>query len=334
MTLMEQEAREAPHAVARFLAANAGAAEKLGARLRQSNCRVVATSARGSSDHAAAYFKYLVEILLGVPVASVGASVVSVYGSKLQLADAMCITISQSGKSPDILAVQEAAKQSGALTVALINAEGAPAASLADISMPLKAGPEHSVAATKSFITSLVAGALIVAEWKQDKTLLKAIHDLPGHLAAAAAVDWPGFAGIDADGSSLYILGRGPAYPIAVETALKLKETCAIHAEPFSLAEIMHGPLELLDEGFPVFAYVQDDAAKQTSLAAIEKFRKLGAHVLYAGEGGFPVAPVGHPLLAPISMIQTAYLMIERKARSLGRNPDAPRRLKKVTETT
>lgn len=333
ISLMETEAREAPHAVARFLDTNSGKVAKLGAALRETSCSFAITSARGSSDHAASYFKYLAEIALGVPVASVGASVVSVYGSKLRVKGGLCLTISQSGKSPDILAVQAAAREAGAFTVSLVNAEAAPAAQQADLPLPLMAGPEQSVAATKSFITSLAASALIVAEWKQDREMIAAINALPQQLEKAASLSWPEFEGIKG-ATSLYILGRGPAYPIAVETALKLKETCAIHAEPFSLAEIMHGPLELVDAGFPVFAYVQDDAAKQSSLAALQKFRSMGAEVLHAGEGGLPVARVAHPLLQPIAMIQTSYLMIERAARSRGRNPDQPRSLKKVTETT
>ena len=161
MSHMEREAREAPEAVARFLDRNGKALVELGLKLRNAPPPMIITCGRGSSDNAAGYFKYLTEILLGVPCASVGASVVSVYDAPLKLKGGLCVTISQSGKSPDIVALQDAAKKAGALTVALVNTEDSPAAQNADICLTLHAGQELSVAATKSFIVSLVAGAAI-----------------------------------------------------------------------------------------------------------------------------------------------------------------------------
>ena len=179
---MRVEASEAPEAVARFLQHNGKALRELGQRLRKSDPPVVITSARGSSDHAAGYLKYLVEIALGIPCASVGASVASVYGAPLKVSNGLAVTISQSGKSPDIVALQEAAKASGALTVALVNVENSPAATTADVCLPLCAGPEQSVAATKTFIVSLVAAACVVAHWRNDAALLDAIQQLPDQL--------------------------------------------------------------------------------------------------------------------------------------------------------
>jgi glutamine---fructose-6-phosphate transaminase (isomerizing) len=333
MSHMEREAREAPEAVARFLERNGTAIAELGARLRLSPPPVVLTSARGSSDNAAGYFKYLAEILLGVPCASIGASVVSVYGGELRAKAAVCFTVSQSGKSPDIVALQKAARKAGALTVALVNVEDSPVARSADICLPLHAGAELSVAATKTFIVSAVAGAAIVAHWLNRPDLLAALARMPETLQAAARIAWPEMNGFAQDAESLYVLGRGPSLPIAAETALKLKETCAIHAEAHSFAEVMHGPWELMDAGFPVFAYSPDDASRANSLAAIEKMRMAGANVLAAGQGGLPHATSGEPFLDPISMIQTAYLAIEKLARARGRDPDRPRLLKKITET-
>jgi glutamine---fructose-6-phosphate transaminase (isomerizing) len=170
MSAMAREAAEAPEAVARFLARNDGALKMLGARLRQHPPPVILTSARGSSDHAAGYFKYLIEIMTGVPCCSMGASVVSVYGAKLAVKDAVCITISQSGMSPDIVALQAAARAAGAYTVALVNAEDSLVANRADLVLPLCAGPEKSVAATKSFIAACAASAAIAAHWRRPST--------------------------------------------------------------------------------------------------------------------------------------------------------------------
>ena len=333
MSHMAREAAEAPDATARFLDRNAVVLAELGARLRLSDPPVVLTSARGSSDNAAGYFKYLTEIMLGVPCASVGASVVSVYGGKLKARGSVALTISQSGKSPDIVALQEAAKAAGALTVALVNVADSPAALSADICLPLHAGEEKSVAATKSFIVSCVAGAAIVAHWLDDAALLSGVARMPETLLEAAKIEWPGFTGFVRGAGSLYVLGRGPSFPIAQETALKLKETCAIHAEAYSIAEVMHGPWELMEDGFPVLAYSPDDAARAITLEAVVKMRQAGAHVEVVGTGGLGFAPSGHPLLDPISMIQTGYLAIEKLAVALGRDPDRPRLLKKVTET-
>lgn len=330
---MAREAAEAPDAVARFLDCNAKTLSAIGARLRLKPPPVILTSARGSSDNAAGYFKYLTEIQTGVPCCSIGASVVSVYGATLQANNGFCLTVSQSGRSPDIVALQNAARRVGAFTVAVVNAEDSPAAQAADICLPLYAGDELSVAATKSFIVSLVAGAAIIAHWLADDQMLRAISDLPGHLAKAAMIEWPEVVVFAKTAESLYVVGRGPAFPIATETALKLKETCAIHAEAYSIAEVMHGPLELLDDGFPVLAYSPEDQSRASSIDALAKIRKTGAHVLVAELGGLPFERTENPLLDPISLIQTAYRFVEATAQAKGRDPDRPRSLKKVTET-
>jgi glutamine---fructose-6-phosphate transaminase (isomerizing) len=332
MSFMQQEAREAPDAVQRFLDHNAKTLVEIGRRLSALQPAVVLTSARGSSDHAAAYFKYLTEIMTGTPVASIGASVVSVYGAPLKIPNGLMVTISQSGKSPDIVALQEAARASGALTVAIVNVEGSPVADAADVCLPLQAGWEQSVAATKSFIVSLAASAALVAAWTQNAELTWAIKQLPQQLQEATQLAWPSFVEGLTGASSLYVLGRGPSLPIAAETALKLKETCALHAEAYSTAEVMHGPLELVEKGFPVLAYAQHDAARERTLAAVDRMRRAGAHVLVAGQD-LTCIKATHPLLEPILMVQTAYLAIEKLAVALGRNPDHPRLLRKVTET-
>ena len=291
------------------------------------------TSARGSSDNAASYLKYLTEILTGTPVASVGASVVSVYGAKLKVQNSLAVTISQSGQSPDIVALQQAARAAGALTIAIVNVEDSPAARAVDICLPLYAGPEKSVAATKSFIVSLVAGAALVAAWTRDEDLQRAIHELPQGLLDASNLQWPSLVQRVALAESLYVLGRGPSLPIAAETALKLKETCAIHAEAYSTAEVMHGPLELVENGFPVLVYAQHDAAREGTLQAVAQLRAAGADVMVAGTAELPTVRTAHPLLDPIVMMQSAYLAIEKVAVARGRNPDHPKLLKKVTET-
>jgi glutamine---fructose-6-phosphate transaminase (isomerizing) len=333
VTLMEQEARESPEAVQRFLDHNGNALAVLGKRLRALRPPFILTSARGSSDNAAGYLKYLAEIFMGLPCASVGASIASVYGAQLQAHHALAVTISQSGQSPDIVALQREARRAGAVTVALVNVEDSPVGLNADVCLPLQAGPEKSVAATKSFIVSLTAAAALIAHWMDDVTLKTAVAALPEQLAAASRLQWSAFEDLAAAADSLYILGRGPSLPIAAETALKLKETCGIHAEAYSVAEVMHGPLELVGVGFPILVYAQSDQSRPSTDVAIARLEKSGARVVMAGAGGLATVTPVHPLLEPILMIQSAYLAIEKVAQVKGRNPDQPRLLHKVTET-
>jgi glutamine---fructose-6-phosphate transaminase (isomerizing) len=332
MSLMQQEASAAPDVVAHFLDRNASTLAKLGARLRDLDPPVIVTSARGSSDHAAAYHNYLTEIVLGVPCASVGASVVSVYGAKLRAKGAVCLTISQSGQSPDIVAFQRAARHGGALTVALVNDETSPIAGDAEFVLPLCAGQERSVAATKSFIASVAGACAIVANWSNDTSLINALMAVPDCLHEALQIEWQAFARAMQTGRDLYVLGRGPSLPVAEEIALKLKETCAIHAEAHSTAEVMHGPLELVGAGFNILSLVPCDAAQKHSRQATIKLQDAGAQVFEVGSS-LPYAKTNHALLDPISIVQTAYMNIEKIALARGRDPDSPRHLRKVTET-
>jgi glutamine---fructose-6-phosphate transaminase (isomerizing) len=330
---MEREAREAPEAVARFLERNGHALQALGEQLRRSPPRCLVTSARGSSDHAASYLKYVCEIMTGTPVASIGPSVVSVYGAELKLRDLVLFSVSRSGRSPDLVKMQVAAKASGATAVAIVNTEESPIAQSADVALLLQAGAEVSVAATKSFIVSLVAAIAVMSEWKRDEQVKLCLQALPDSLRSACAVDWSNLIEKLKNVESLYVLGRGPSFPIAQEIALKLKETCAIHAEAYSTAEVLHGPLELVRRDFTVLSLIPADAAASLSLETGTRMRKAGAHLVEIGTAPFPFAKTGHPLLEPISIIQSFYLLIEALARARNRNPDQPAQLQKVTET-
>ena len=337
-TAMAQEIRQTPQIVSRFLAAEAASLAAIGARLRALDPCVVVTCARGSSDNASAYFKYLCEILLGVPVASVGPSIASIYKAPLKLKGAAVVSVSQSGKSPDIVALQASARTSGAFAIAVVNDAASPLALGADAVIPLHAGPEASVAATKSFLMSAVALAALVAEWRQDRPLLEALKGLPAAFDAAIAADWQEPLAQLAPAGSAYIVGRGPAFPIAQEAALKLKETAMLHAEPFSAAEVMHGPLQLVHAGFPVIAFRPEDAAFEAMGGAVERLRATGGHVLVVEKGAaqpgrLKFAPSTHPLLDPIVMLASFYDMTEKLARARGHDPDRPSRLNKITAT-
>lgn len=335
---MARETAEAPAAVARLLARQGVAIAALGRRLADMDPPVVVTCARGSSDHAAHYLKYLLETALGVPVASVGPSVASVYGMRLRLRGAVAVTISQSGRSPDLIAMQAAARQGGALCVALVNDTTGPVAEQADVVVPLSAGPETSVAATKSFLASCAAAAALVAAWAGDAALARALERLPEALRRALACDWAG-AAVLGESAGGYVVGRGPALAMAHEMALKAKEVAGRHAEAFSLAEVMHGPLQLVGPGFPVLALVPDDAALAANRDALVRLADTGGELLVASPlpglpgTALPAAGCGHGALDPLGMVLSFYRLVEGLARARGLDPDRPSRLAKVTRT-
>jgi glucosamine--fructose-6-phosphate aminotransferase (isomerizing) len=332
---MFAEAAEAPAAVARLLAANAGACATLGEMLRADPPAMVVTCARGSSDHAATYAKYLIETATGVPTSSAALSVSSLYDAIPKLDRALLLAISQSGRSPDLLATAEAAKKSGARVVALVNDETSPLAQLADVTLGLKAGPELSVAATKSYIAALAAIAQLVAAWTQDSELDAALATLPDTLGAAWGLDWSPAAADLKTATSLYVLGRGPGFAVAQEAALKFKETCGLHAEAFSAAEVKHGPMALVGQGFPVLIFAQHDQSEEGVLALAAQLAADGAQVLLAGGPAASQLPTlaAAPTLEPIVRIQQFYRLANALAVARGLNPDSPPHLKKVTET-
>ncbi len=332
-TRMFQEAAEAPQVVARLLAANRQSAHALGEELRAKPPRAVVTCARGSSDHAATYAKYLIETGTGVVTSSAALSVSSVYAAEPKLDGMLYLAISQSGKSPDLLAAVEAAKAGGALTVALVNDETSPLARLADRVLPLHAGPEISVAATKSYIAALAAIAQLVAAWTQDATLEAALDELPPILAKAWPLDWSQAAQRLKDARNLYVLARGVGFGVAQEAALKFKETCGLHAEAFSAAEVLHGPMALVKEDFPVLVFAQDDQSEEGVVGLARDLAARGADVMMAGgDGALPTLPA-HPVLEPIVRIQGFYRMANALSILRGHDPDRPPHLNKVTET-
>jgi glucosamine--fructose-6-phosphate aminotransferase (isomerizing) len=343
-TLMFSEAAESGAAVARMLATNAAAFAGLGARLRAAPPSAVVMCARGSSDHAAVYGKYLIWAGTGIPVAAAAPSIVSVRRARLRAENTLCIAISQSGRSPDLLATVAAMKSSGAHVVALVNDESSPLAAAADTLIALSAGPEMSVAATKSYICALAALAAITAEWTDDEALHHAVATLPQDLERAWALDWSAAVAPLVDQTNLFVIARGAGFGIANEAALKMKETCALHAESFSSAEVRHGPMQLVENGFPLLALATSDALGDGVREAAAEFAARGARVLLAdakangqpGEiaGGVALPAIAaHPAIEPILMIQSFYRMVNALSVARGLNPDAPSHLSKVTRT-
>jgi glucosamine--fructose-6-phosphate aminotransferase (isomerizing) len=333
---MYREAAEAPDCVANQLERNAATVAMLAERLRANPPAAMVTIGRGSSDHAATYARYLVETRLGVLASSLSPSIFSVFKAPLSLRNMLCLAISQSGRSPDLLAAAGAARDSGATVVALVNDADSPLAEIASVVLPQGAGLEKSAAATKSFITSLSAIAQLVALWSGDDAMQAAMPKLPAALAEAWQEDWSPCREQLRTADHLYTVGRGLHLAIAQEAAHKLKETCMIHAEAFSSAEVLHGPNELAGGGFPVLLFRSEDASDASALEAARRLSAQGASVMMAGGGGpgtLPVPRAPHPALAPILQIQAFYRMANALACERGYNPDQPRHVQKVTHT-
>lgn len=337
-TGMFREAAAAGGVVSRQLARNAPLMAELGERLRRLSPTIALISGRGSSDNAGVYARYLIETGTGTPTSPAALSTSSVYAAQPRLRNAVCIAISQSGQSPDLVASVAAARAGGAFVIALVNAEGSRLAEVADVAVPLHAGPETSVAATKSFIASLSALAQLIGCWSGDSDLLRALDALPDQLDEAFHRDWSPALDTLMQAQSLYVVGRGPGYAVAREAALKLKETCGLHAEAFSAAEVRHGPMALVKAGFPVLMLAQDDETRADMETLAADFSGRGAKVMLAGAAAgngvvsLPTADA-NSAMQPILLIQSFYRLAAMVSIARGHDPDRPPFLNKVTET-
>jgi len=334
---MLKEALASAETVAAQLA-DTSRVEALAAKLAQQPRHVALTVARGSSDHAASYFASLTMSRLGVPVASLPMSVATLQQAPLQVRDQLALAFSQSGKSPDLVGTMEALRKAGALTVAAVNAPDSPLADACEFHLPLMAGPELSVAATKSYIAMLSISAQLVAHWQKDDALLGALNTLPDALQSAGKLDWSKAVDELRGIERMIVIGRGLGLAIAQEAALKLKETSGIQAEAFSSAEVRHGPMELIDRDYPLLVFAPRGPEQAGLLQLARDMQARGARVLLAAPGDvpeatLPLATTAHAALDPIAAILSFYVMAAGLAAARGRNPDAPRHLNKVTET-
>jgi|SRR5947209_7607471 len=337
-TQMAAEFREAPDIVRQQAEELTQPIAQLVATLRARTPEVVVTCARGSSAHAATFGKHLIERHLGIPVSAIAPNIATVYRQQLRLKGQLFLAVSQAGRSDDVVESVGLARAAGALTVALVNDIASPLAEASDIVLPLMAGLESSVAATKTFVASLAALLRLVALWTDDAAIHQALDRLPARLAAAAALDWtaalPGFAAAN----NLMSIGRGPTLAVAREAALKLKETCGIHAEAFSGAEFQHGPITLIGRDYPVIIFMPTDAAaeglKTLAMALIGK----GALVFTSGShsGARHALATLEPDQADadaICLVQAFYGLVVQVAQRRGNDADRPPHLQKVTRT-
>ena len=339
--LMAAEIAEQPAALQRLLDRGRPAIAEVAAQLARRRPRFVLLAARGTSDNAALYGKYLVEVLLGLPAGLASPSTMTVYGARPDLRDVLFVAISQSGASPDLVGALTVARERGAVTLALTNTPGSPLARAAELHVDVLAGPERSVAATKTYTAELLALYLLVqalrgAPAEAARALPERASLLLGHEPelAAVAARWRA-------ADRLVTTARGFAYPTACEAALKLAETSYLSAHAYSAADLLHGPLAMLDAGTPVIAIVTSGPGGRAMPPALARLREARADLLLIGPGGagsgaraaIPL-PADLPeelaaILAALPLQQLAWhLALARRL-----DPDRPRRLRKVTET-
>jgi glucosamine--fructose-6-phosphate aminotransferase (isomerizing) len=344
LSIMHQEAASAPTIVARQFVENINIIKELVSYLKAHPPTFAFTIARGSSDHAAMFGQYLLMMETGIVTASLPPSIHSIYQCQLNVKNALAIAISQSGASPDICQSLQAAKDAGATTVAIVNTIDSTLASIADFVIPMHAGKEQAVAATKSYIASVSALIQFIAHLSQNTALLKILPKLPESLEEAANADWHKAVTALKDCVNLIVIGRGLGFPIAQEAALKFKETANIHAEAFSGAEFQHGPMALAHPQFPLFFLSQSDVTAPTMQALCKRMTQLDAKTFLATASQqtldadmaryyLPLPASLHPICDPLLTIQAFYPMVASLALERGYNPDKPINLKKVTDT-
>jgi len=331
---MARETAEIPAAAQRLLARG----DQLAAiveRIERAKPRFIVFCGRGSSGHVGVYLRYLFETQLGLLTSSAAPSVVTAYRRPPDMRGTLFIVVSQSGHSPDLVTVTQMARKFGALTLAIVNDENSPAATTAELVLPIAAGAEHSVAATKSVVLSMIAGAQLVAMLARDDGLNDGLQRLPQRLCGALACDWSAWADSVAGAAAAFVVGRGYGLGCVREIALKVAEILRVPTLGYSAAELRHGPRASVTPATPVLVLRQND---QTAAAVDDLIRDLdaaGERVFTAGgaAGTLPWIGDGHPVCDPILMLIPAYRAIEAAARRRGLDPDSPPYLSKVTRT-
>ncbi|APJ03210.1 SIS domain-containing protein [Silvanigrella aquatica] len=346
-SLMESETEESSSIIESQQKIGLPVIEELVQRLQKHPPYFASTIARGSSDHAAYFAKYAFETQLGVPTSSIAPSVHTIYKSNINYKNGFVFAISQSGKSDDLIECMATARKKGAVTLSIVNELNSPLEKESEYFIPLNAGKESSVAATKSFIASLTRVIQLVAFWRQNQDLKNHLAQLPCLLSQKNSEQYHSALQLLQHEKSVLTIGRGFTFPIALESALKFKETCGLHAEAFSGAEILHGPFELVQKNFPLIVYLQKDEALSGILKLIDKFQEKEAKIIAIAAENIieenknllknttviPTAPSLDSLCDVVTLIHRFYPFAAQLAHLRERNPDLPKNLNKVTST-
>ena len=341
--LMGREMAEQPAVLDRVLTEGATPIGRAALRIAARRPRFVLLSARGSSDHACLYAKYLIEIRLGMPCGLVSMSTTTAYGARPDLRDVLHITVSQSGSSPDLVATARAARAAGAATLAVTNNPDSPLSAVTEQSVDIMAGPERALPATKSYTATLLALYLFVAALcgEEGGPAARELPTLADRLVARRD-EVRALAGRYRFAERMVFTSRGYGYPTAQEAALKLMETAYVPALSYSGADLLHGPLAIVDHVSPVIAVVPDGRGGAALQPVLDRLRQRGADLVVIGPAAqVAKAPAGFPLptrevpeeLQPILEVIPLQRLAYEISLSRGLDPDVPRALAKVTET-
>jgi glucosamine--fructose-6-phosphate aminotransferase (isomerizing) len=344
MAQMLDEIYEQPQAIAAAVEHGQSTVASLARDLREREVRHVVVAARGTSDHAATYAKYLLEIVCGVPVTLAAPSVFTLYDATVNLSGSLCLGISQSGQATDVVQTLSAARAAGALTACITNVEGAPMTAVSDHVLLCHAGEEKSVAATKTYTTALALVALLAGQWSNRNSLLDGLRYLPDQIRAALVLDEPIAQAVERYRyiQECAVLARGINLPTALEAALKMTETSYLVAKPYSGADFLHGPIAMISEGFPTILYVPDGRAYPSMVELALKLRERAAEMVIVARSQEALALANKPLempvdidemLSPLLYIVPGQLWAYHLSTARGNNPDRPRGLSKVTLT-
>ena len=336
--LMAAEIEEQPAVFERLAAKGRAGVGTVAAQVAQAAPRFVLIAARGTSDHAGLYLKYLVEVGLGLPAGLASPSTVTTFGVTPQAEDVLWVAVSQSGGSPDLVESTAAAKAGGALTLSVTNSPGSALDEVTDLQLDIGAGAEKAVAATKTYTATLLTLWLLVDAWRGGNgEAARSLSALADHVVADDTV--LGLADRFRFAERMVVTGRGFSYPTAREAALKLMETSYLGAHAFSGADLLHGPLAMVDPDQPVLAALSPGAGGAAMLPVLERVRERGGdlHVIGPAEDGLPrpdvAVPLAEPELAPLLEVIPFQRLALAMAVARGHDPDAPRGLSKVTET-
>ena len=338
---MLREIHEQPEVLGRILDEGWGEVSSAAGVLREKGFRFVMLTARGTSDNAAYYAKYLFEILLGVPTALASPSVFTLYEGKMDLEHTLVIGVSQSGESKDVLETVRRSAELGATTLSITNDEGSSLAEVADAHLFIRAGEERSVAATKTYTAELLLSYLLVSALDGARRPDEEVRRLPDQARTVLGASWENVARYRyAD--HLVVTSRGYNLATAKEAALKLTETSYLVAEAFSAADLRHGPIAMIGRDFPVVAIVPPGRTRPGMTTLVENLNDGGAELVVIGDdanmidraaAGFHVPVAGPENLSPVLYALPAQLLAHELSSTRRLDPDAPRGLSKVTET-
>ncbi|NJD03830.1 MAG: SIS domain-containing protein [Ruminiclostridium sp.] len=344
MTLMWKEILEQPEALERCHVKNAPVIKEIVRAVKSKNVKQVVLAARGTSDHAAGYGKFVIELLLGIPVSLAASSIFTVYQGNMNFENCLVIGVSQSGRAADELEVMRSAKKNGAVTVGITNNAESEIAHESEYFLNCEAGLEKSVAATKTFGAQIFLLAALAAEWAENKNIQREIYRLPERISQVYDVS-------EAIGSKVeryrfmnecFVLARGINYAISLEAALKIQETTYVRAKAFATSDFQHGPIAMIDRDIPVFIFAPDGPSLKDVTGMIEKMRNEQIEtivisnrtdILDLGTTAFRIPDTSNDIISPFFNVIVAQMFACKLALAKGLNPDCPRGLNKVTVT-